>query len=380
MPFQQGVPWINDGPGGEFRQMDQGPRIVEQADPGEQGEAQAYAQLGAVGLSQTEQSYLRQLQYGQQSVQRQIDSGQIRPQQGQLMLQQIQQRAMPLRIRASQLPLLMRRLQFVQLQRDMAHREAMMQENANFRARSLQDRLTTINGVQFMETRPGQFEPLPVGLQGGGGTARPAFTPTQISAEVDRITRDFRTENGREPTDTEVRARLNRRMDLLGGIMGQPASPAPAPTSPTAPTAPSGTSVPNPAILRQLRDGIRQEQRVSDRLAQSIGAPTAVTDPSRRENESLTRDLDEAIDIIDGFRGRAMPQEQQERLRAIQARIAPRLQGARVGGPAVPPPARRVESVDPTYNREETNRRTWEARDRSVPYNPEEYDIPPSIY
>ena len=314
--------------------------VPPEQDPGEGLEARAQADVARVGLSQVEQAYLRQLQYGQQSVQRQMDQGQIRPQQGMAMLQAMWQRAGPLRVRASQLPILMRRLQFVQLQRQMAHQESIFQENANFRARSLADRITTVNGIQFMETRPGQFEPLPAGLQRTTPT-RPEVSSTQILDIANRFQRDFREQNSRDATAEETQAHVNQQLDLLRGVMGGgTTTPSRTPGAPSggAPTRLEAPVATGPS--QEVRAGVA---RTLQTLEMELGGGAGVlTEEGSRIRGNLVADIREARAILGAHRG-AIPPDRLERYQQIMARLAeyrPALRGQ--AGTEPPPPRRSV--------------------------------------
>lgn len=330
--FREGVPWVrNITAGSEWQQMDQG-------EPGELQEAQALAQVSAAQLSQTESAYLRQLQYGQSSVQRQMATGQIRPQQGMQMLQAMGQQAQPLRVRASQLPLLMRRLQFAQLQRNMAQQEHIMQQNAAFQNLRLEDRFRTIQGRDFFMEEPGQWRLLPGERV---SATRPEVSSTQVLDIANRFQRDFREQNSRDATAEETQAHVNQQLDLLRGVMGGGSTtPSRTPGAPSggAPTRPEVPVATGPS--QEVRAGVA---RTLQTLERELGGGAGVlTEEGSRIRGNLVADIREARAILGAHRG-AIPPDRLERYQQIMARLAeyrPALRGQ--AGTEPPPPRRSV--------------------------------------
>lgn len=140
--------------------------------PGERDLLQTQTALSQLQLSQAERTRLQTYQNAGSAVEQQVLEGTITPQQGQQLRGMIGQAAAPLRVRASQIPIYMARLRYQQLQSQAAHQQAIMQQDAAFRARGLPDRVVTVTHpvtgqpVALMERQPGQFDILPTGPTG----------------------------------------------------------------------------------------------------------------------------------------------------------------------------------------------------------------------
>lgn len=204
---------------------DPGPRISygapgETLSPDELEEVSLSDRLNTVMPSPEDQQRGRRLRYGMNNVREQMDRGQIPPDLGMAMMGRMQAQLQPMMVRAREVPILMARLNYIRMQRQMAQQEAIFAQNMAFRSRTIDSRMHEFgegeNAFTFIETPDGRGMVVNGhSRRSAAGSTAPTFDERQRAA-FERETRDFgrrqyndwRTEftrrEGRPPNETET--------------------------------------------------------------------------------------------------------------------------------------------------------------------------------
>jgi hypothetical protein len=127
--------------------------------------AQTLAQLGAATPSQAENLQGARLQQALAAIDTHVANATIDAGVGMQARQMIQQQLQPLMVRRSQIPMYVARARYQQMMLQNSQRSAIMQQNAEFRARTAQQRVHTVtdeNGqmMRFVEQPNGTLLPL----------------------------------------------------------------------------------------------------------------------------------------------------------------------------------------------------------------------------
>lgn len=289
-------------------------------------------------LSQAEQLQLQRLQGGMAGIREQLNAGQITPAEAQRLSIMMEVAAQPLVVRASQLPIMMAQLRYRQMMHETAQLEGVAQQNAQFRARTLQQRIQAVrlldgSAVQMFEQRPGQWQVLSPGAGGEGGPG--SISPTLVNSTIGQIQRELAAEalepnsafTTAEARAAELRRRLQERLGLLREFMGTGqggagggGGPPPPPRPPVQPSlvqtrlSPSGqqTAEPNPHAIPTAG---------SPELGQWLLALEQHPERGRLRPE-FRRDLGAAIDLLTMHRSRLqMPASVRQRFDAILRRL-----------------------------------------------------------
>jgi hypothetical protein len=226
-------------------------RITYGTDPETAEEVSLAQQAAELEMSQVPRAnQLARYQHAATRLQEEVDRGVLDPREAGQLGGMIQQRMRPLMVRASQLPIIRQQLAMRQAMQAAAMQESLMQQNAAFRARRLQDRIATFNHpitgepVTMYETGPGEFTPLPAGMQAGLRRDR-AGRVFEDEEQRERWIRDAEkaykeedpTRTGAPPVDY-VTSFVNRRREIHRSLL--PAEPDPATGPPMFGTISSG--------------------------------------------------------------------------------------------------------------------------------------------
>jgi hypothetical protein len=170
-------------------------------------------QAEELALSRAEELRLQRLQQSLSFVDEQLANGVIDEATANDARFQLRTQIDPMRRRQAAASIQQEQVQTNAMMQQAARLQSLDQQNAEFRSRGLQDRVATVDGVRFLETRPGQWEPISGGA--GGINIQQAMTLAQ---------RQLTTEDGPAPTFQEISARAREIMTFgqnQGGQQGQ---------------------------------------------------------------------------------------------------------------------------------------------------------------
>ncbi len=267
--------------------------------------AQIQNRIAQTDLSHAEQMTLTRLDNGAQSVLNRMNSGAISREAGMAMLQQINSRAMPYRVRRSQLPLLRQQLQIQGLRIRQAEQVARMAAHERFLA---EDSPQTVMRDGVLWQRNGRnWVAVPQNAQ--PRPEREAVTPQirnniaasagrEVAAEIRAASTRTAAARRTDPEAPEVRPAFIERMNADPAFLDQLRRLAPAGTIDTTNVGAMGELYRRYLVEQRVRDVAPQEQ------GQPGGATQPVAQPAPPSNSSQQQAVEQLTQLLGNMAAR----------------------------------------------------------------------------